>query len=176
MAFVLKDGQARGFQRTYSFLVITKEKDVLLSDWDFYVKHLERIVAKLKEKANSVHDKELRQTSCQEKRSIRLNSVAQVGGRGRNPLNTQRSSSKARSLIELTNDNSVFANLHLEFTWILKASRKTLHVPKLDTQMYTGNDRLSGVEENHLADTINCSVRWLYSTVGREKFRTAGRI
>ena len=89
MAFVLKDSQARGFQRTYSFLLLAKEKEDLMSDWDFYIKHLERICMQLKEKANAVHDSELRQTTCQEKRSIRLNSVAQVGIRGRNPLNTQ---------------------------------------------------------------------------------------
>lgn len=172
MAFVLKDSQARGFQRTYSFLLLAKEKKDLMSDWDFYIKHLERICLQLKDKANVVHDSELRQTTCQEKRSIRLNSVAQAGIRRRNPLNTQRSSSKARSLIELTNDNNIFATIHLEFTMILKLSQKWSSNRYGLPLLYESEKPSASISSVSL-NSINCSVRWLFNMLGREKFRTA---
>lgn len=171
--FVLKDSQARGFQRTYSFLIITRDKESLMSNWSFFTKHIETVVQKLKEKASSVHDKELRQTTCQEKRSMRLDSINQVGTRGRNPFNTQRSSSKARSLAELTNDNGIFATLHQELTWILKAnSLNHRKVPLYETQFFEGDD-VPPLLEQFSAQEISCSVRWLYTLLGREKFRVA---
>lgn len=82
--FVLKDSQARGFQRTYSFLVIHSDRNQLLSCWSHYVDRIDQLIGKLKSKANSVYEKEvsLSQNPGQERRSIRLESALQVAGRG----------------------------------------------------------------------------------------------
>ncbi|KAI1301685.1 Folliculin [Halotydeus destructor] len=166
--FLLRDSQARGFQRTYSFLVIEKDKYRLLNKWLFYTEHFTRIISQLKEKANAVHDSELRQTSCHEKRSIRLNSVVQVGPQSRHPSNTQRSSSKARPLSELTNDGKIYAALHLEFTWILKAAQVTSRISNFSLETPSEADELNGILISN-----GCSVRWLYKLVGTEKFISA---
>ena len=120
--FVLKDSQARGFQRTYSFLVIESNRNALLSCWSHYVTQIGQLIGKLKSKANSVYEREvtLSHNPGQERRSIRLESALQVAGRGRNSMNTQRSESRARSLVELTDDSTIFALLHLNMAMILR--------------------------------------------------------
>lgn len=120
--FVLKDSQARGFQRTYSFLVIDSDRNALLSSWSHYINSIGQLISKLKSKANSVYEREvsLSHNPGQERRSIRLESALQVAGRGRNSMNTQRSESRARSLVELTDDTTIFAFLHLNMAMILK--------------------------------------------------------
>ncbi|XP_054160458.1 uncharacterized protein LOC128958599 [Oppia nitens] len=127
--FFLKDSKARGFQRTYSILVISRHKHELLNDWDFYVKHIKQIVTKLKSKAKIIYESELTQTTCQQRRSLILDNVSNIRANinsledivDRNPLNTHRMNSKARSLLELTGDNTAFAYLHIQFSWILSA-------------------------------------------------------
>lgn len=125
--FVLKDSQARGFQRTYSFLVIDSNQNALLSSWSHYVTQIGQLIGKLKAKANSVYEKEvsLSHNPGQERRSIRLESALQVAGRGRNAMNTQRSESRARSLVELTDDTTIFAFLHLNMAMILRNAKST---------------------------------------------------
>ncbi|GAB6031058.1 hypothetical protein CHUAL_007870 [Chamberlinius hualienensis] len=114
--FFVKDSHSRGFQRWYSIIVVMMDKIFLLNSWPFLTKHIRTIIDELQEKANKVYETE--QAECPQ-RVVRLNNWTGVApGNFRRP----RGSSKTmRSLKELTNDKDVFANLHLWFTWILRA-------------------------------------------------------
>ncbi len=169
--FVLRDSQARGFQRTYSILVISRNKHQLLSDWDFYVKHIEQIVVKLKNKAKIIYESELTQITCQQRRSLILDNASNIGSNltsfedlmDRNPLNTHRANSRARSLLELTGDNSTFANLHIQFSWLLYAVHNLYE-----------SDSIIGLNScSASVPTLdqNLSLRSFYRFIGKEKFQ-----
>lgn len=161
--FVLKDSSARGFQRTYSILVISRKRYQILNNWNSFVTGLEKIVKKLKEKANRIYDREVTgNTSEQEKRSIRLDSALQVVGRGRSPLNTQRSESRARSLKDLTNDSSIFAVLHGEMSFLL---RQMTVKPRPPSQS-------NHVVNKYLKPGSGSNLRRLYAMIGKEKFKS----
>jgi len=164
--FVLKDSKARGFQRIYSILVISQEKCELIQRWDFFSKQIERIVKKVKEKAKKVYEEELAPITGQEKRSIRLLSVPQVRGRG----NTQRSSSKARSIVDLTGNGAIFGQLHSEFSWLLIAASKRIH----SQSIYASTSAINGEDQTLCSnEEATCSLRQFYNVLGRDKFRVA---
>ena len=175
--FILKDSTARGFQRFYSILAFSKEKAQLLQDYDNLVCHFERIIKKLQNKAQTVYEEEVSQTSYQEKRAIRLNTISLMANHGSNggksPLNTQRSSSKARSLIDLTDCNEIYAYIHLEFCWILNANlNQKLQKPQFDTSFISSDNSLVS-QLSYLSSSSVDSIRELYRFFGREKFRVA---
>lgn len=119
--FFLKDSHARGFQRWYSIIVVMMDKIFLLNSWPFLVKHIRSMIIELQEKAKKVYDSE--QSECPQ-RAMRLNSMIFTTP---GDFRRQRGVNKPlRSLYELTNDKDVFANLHLWFTWILKAGGNRL--------------------------------------------------
>lgn len=171
--FVLQDSKARGFQRTYSILVIGQNKHQLLNDWDFYVKHIEHIVLSLKNKAKIIYESELTQTTCQQRRSLILDNVSNIGPNlssledilDRNPLNTHRTNSKARSILELTGDNTTFANLHIQFSWLLLAVNS---LNQTNSMIASNQSNLTSV----LPIDQNLSLRHFYTLVGKEKFQT----
>lgn len=142
--------------------------------WDFYEKHLDRIITKLKEKAINVYDSEYSLISCQQRRSIMLDNVSQIGNNyqdgiyRRSPLNTHRVNSKARSIKELVKDEGIFANLHVQFSWLLHAS------------FYNSETKLQQEFEEWktLQRLTDCSdyddvgaLRELFNMIGRDKFR-----
>ena len=162
--FVLKDSSARGFQRTYSILVISQNKFQILNNWKPLESGLNKIVDKLKEKANKVYDRELtgNRESEQERRSIRLDSALQVVGRGRSPLNTQRSESRARSLKDLTGDSTIFAVLHLEMSMLLR--QMSVKEARLKASSNT-------MDKSVMMSGAGSSLRRLYAMLGKEKFK-----
>lgn len=115
--FYIRDSQARGLQRWYSILVIMMDKIYLLNSWPFLVPNLRVVINKLQQKAQKVHDEE--QTRCPQ-RSFRLinSGMSVTPGNFRHQRGVNR---PARSLVELTDDKTVFKLLHVSFAWILKA-------------------------------------------------------
>ena len=173
--FVLRDSKARGFQRTYSILVMSRDKQQLLNDWDFYVKHIQQIVVRLKNKAKIIYESELTQTTCQQRRSLILDNVSGLKSNvtsiediiERNPLTTQRTNTKARSLLELTADNTTFASLHIQLSYILFAiNSQNESIPVLSSnESYCPT--INSFDPNH-------SLRDLYKFVGKDRFEAIG--
>lgn len=155
--FVLRDSQARGFQRTYSILLMSKSQDQVLLNWDRYVASVQNVVQRLKTKASAIYDRDVSPICSQEKRSLRLDSAVQVVGRGRSSLNTQRSESRARSLKDLTGDETIFAILHLDIAIMLRELRSKT------------SPKVSVVPEE--ARLQMCTLRRLFAMIGKQKFR-----
>lgn len=165
--FVLKDSQARGFQRTYSIILISDEKVVLIQNWKNIVSSLELMIEKLKRESNAVFDKEVTSSvdMSKERRSIRLESAIQVAGRGRSAMNTQRSASKARSLSDLTGSDAIFVALHLDFVSLLKKFHNRMVEKDLFLEsINNGLKRQSPDKASHL--------RSLFSILGPNHFKT----
>jgi len=140
------------------------------------VRHFDRIIKKLQDKAQTVYEEEISQTSYQEKRAIRLNTISFMSNHGssggKSPLNTQRSSSKARSLIDLTDCKEIYAYIHLEFCWILNANlNQKLHKPQFDASFISSDNSLLFSLSSLPSSSVN-SIRELYTFLGREKFKT----
>jgi folliculin len=170
--FVLKDSSARGFQRTYSILVVSKNKYRILSNWRPFVNGINKIVDKLKEKADKVYDKEatVNQESDPEiegeRRNLRLYETLKVVVRKRSPLNTQRSESRARSLKDLTSDPSIFSFLHSEMSSLLR--RISIREARFEASCNTLN---SQKDVNNTVTGVGSSLRRLYAMLKREKFK-----
>lgn len=165
--FVLKDSQARGFQRTYSIILVADEKVVLIQNWKKIVSSLELMIEKLKRESNAIFDKEVTSSVdvSKERRSIRLESAIQVAGRGRCAMNTQRSASKARSLSDLTGSDAIFVALHLDFVSLLKKFQNRMIAKELFLEsIKNGLKRRSSDKASHL--------RNLYSILGPNHFKT----
>eukprot|EP01135_Chromosphaera_perkinsii_P011225 Nk52_evm6s2367 gene=Nk52_evmTU6s2367 len=117
--FKLKDGQARGFQRWYTIIVIMTDKNFLVSSWPFLVSHLRVVVDDMQTKANGLYESD--------KQNKLLNTGTTASGYGYVPLapgqfrRRRYSSPGLRSLVELCGDVELFAKLHTRFSWILKA-------------------------------------------------------
>lgn len=47
MVFRLKDAKARGFSRSYSFIVISRDKLMLLSNYEFFLGGFSAMISKL---------------------------------------------------------------------------------------------------------------------------------
>lgn len=104
-SFYIKDFQARGFQRRYSIIIVMMDKIYLLNSWPFLVKNLKIVVEHLQDKAQKVYNVEQAKSPKEPNKlaSFRINPKP------------------ARSLMELTEDKSIFKILHVSFVWILKA-------------------------------------------------------
>lgn len=101
--FRIKDSEGRGSQRSYAIVVIMKDRIYLQHLWAFMHKHMSLIAARVKEAAQRFYDKEV---------SANLGFLVKKGSaKGAN-----------RSLGELTDDEQIFAKLHMWFTWILRTS------------------------------------------------------
>ncbi|KAK6632606.1 hypothetical protein RUM43_013374 [Polyplax serrata] len=108
--FFLKDSQARGFHRWYSVVVFMKDKHFLLNSWPFFERHINQIIKDLQRKATQVYL--LEQNICSQ-RVLRLS-------------NADQKYSTARSLPKLTDCATIFAQLHIWFTWLLSVGAKRL--------------------------------------------------
>jgi len=136
-----------------------------MDNWELLVTSIEDAVHKLKDKANTVYDREVAlSSSCsgQERRNLRLESALHVVGRGRSPLNTQRSESRARSLKELTDDATIFAVLHVDMAILLRRIMMKTRLKNARHPCLNGLEKIRG--------TGSC-IRKLYSMIGKDKFR-----
>lgn len=115
--FHVKDSEGRGFQRSYSLIIIMKDRIYLQHLWSFLQHHLTIVAQNIKAAAQKLFDKEVKENS------INLSSPPLITtNRSRDPVSRKKSNKSNRGLIELTNDSFIFAKLHMWFTWILRAS------------------------------------------------------
>ncbi|CAH2307751.1 folliculin [Pelobates cultripes] len=109
--FFIKDSLARGFQRWYSIIVIMMDRIYLINSWPFLLAKIRGIIDELQGKAFKVFDAE--QFGCPQ-RPLRINTAF-------TPYLHKRNGNAARSLTSLTNDDNLWACLHISFAWLLKA-------------------------------------------------------
>ncbi|EDW69639.1 folliculin [Drosophila virilis] len=108
--FRVSDLQARGYYQLFSIIVLMKDKYFLLNTKPFLAEHLRKVSAELQAGAQST------------KASEELNYSA----RQRRLSGAQFLMPTPRSLIELTGEEHVFAQLHSHFAWILLAGSRFL--------------------------------------------------
>lgn len=108
--FRISDLQARGYYQLFSIIVLMKDKYFLLNTKPFLAEHLRKISAELQAGAQRT------------KAAEELNYSA----RQRRLSGAQFLMPTPRSLIELTGEEHIFAQLHSHFAWILLAGSRFL--------------------------------------------------
>ena len=116
--FFLKDSRARGFQRYYSIIIVTRESGHLISNWKNIEKAMSEVIEPLKSKATDRYILETKTVmNLKEKREIMQAKT----------FNHRRGSAKsARNLKELTTDPNIYEMIHGKFVTILSSSEKSL--------------------------------------------------
>lgn len=108
--FQIRDAQARGFFRTFSIVIIMKDKSFLLNIQPYLAKNMMGISKKLQDYAFATYTTEQSHGS---ERARRLNSG-------------QANVQAPRSLPELTGEPHIFGQLHSHFAWILWSGARCL--------------------------------------------------
>ncbi|KAH8250983.1 hypothetical protein KR026_002773 [Drosophila bipectinata] len=108
--FRVADSQARGYSQLFSFIVLMKDKYFLLNTKPFLAEHLKKVSSELQAAAKKT--KEAEDSTCSE-RQRRLSGV-------------QVLMQTSRSLLELTGEEHIFAQLHSHFAWLLLAGSRFL--------------------------------------------------
>jgi len=124
--FFLKDSRARGFQRYYSIIVVTREREHLISNWHQINKAVSEIIEPLKNMSN---DKYVLETKTLMDLKEKCDSLRA------NTFNRRRGSAKAaRNLKDLTMDPNVYETIHGQFVTILTSFEKRLKEKVLSGQ------------------------------------------
>ncbi|RNA22759.1 Folliculin [Brachionus plicatilis] len=106
--FIIKDIEGRGWQRSYSLIIIMRDRIYLQHLWSFLSKQMSIIATNLKEQAEKKFQKDLFERGLSP-----TGNPAQI-------LSFKKTSKQVRGLVELTDDPLIFAKLHMWFTWMLR--------------------------------------------------------
>lgn len=109
--FQIRDAQARGFFRLFSIVILMKDKSYLINIQPFLADALRKISKRLQDYAFATYSAE--QSTGMSERAKRLTS---------GQPNTQA----PRSLVVLTGETHIFAQLHTHFSWILWSGARCL--------------------------------------------------
>ncbi|KAG1057153.1 hypothetical protein G6F43_000988 [Rhizopus delemar] len=123
--FKLKDSQARGEARFYSFMMLMTDRVYLISCWPYIVSAFKSMVINLQERANIIfqREKELKQQQ-QASYSISNRRGAPIS---QEQFFKRRSHTPLRSLVDLLGIKDIYVQIQAQFSLILKlASRKRL--------------------------------------------------
>ncbi|KAH8362820.1 hypothetical protein KR084_001356 [Drosophila pseudotakahashii] len=108
--FRLSDLQARGYSQLFSIIVLMKDKYFLLNIKPFLAEHLKKVSTELQAAAKKTKETE---ESTYSERQRRLSGAQFL-------MHT------SRSLLELTGEEHIFAQLHSHFSWLLLAGSRFL--------------------------------------------------
>ncbi|XP_016924589.1 folliculin [Drosophila suzukii] len=108
--FRLSDLQARGYSQLFSIIVLMKDKYFLLNIKPFLAEHLKKVSSELQAAAKKTKETE---ESTYSERQRRLSGAQFL-------MHT------SRSLLELTGEEHIFAQLHSHFSWLLLAGSRFL--------------------------------------------------
>jgi folliculin len=106
--FHIKDSEGRGQQRSYSLLIIMKDRIYLQHLWSFLSQQISIIASNIKSEAQAKFDKELPLFTNLNQPNFNAQSIRQLS-------NPNKRTSTTRGLIELTDDPLIFAKLHMWF-------------------------------------------------------------
>lgn len=126
--FRLRDAKARGFYRCFSLVIVSMDKFLLTSNYDYFVSAMSSIISKLQEQAFNVYRKECNSGS------IDLASPALLLKNSTLPNYFLKSSKvtnleldTSRPLSDIVGDTDVFLKLHRQLTILLRTHSR-LHL------------------------------------------------
>ncbi|XP_077286646.1 folliculin [Arctopsyche grandis] len=149
-AFQIKDTQARGLKRWFSFIVLMKDKLFLLNITPFLAKQLEETAKELQSLADVIFAKD---QAVRSQRALRL-------------MNYKTENIAPRSLIELTGKKNVFAYLHTRFSWMLNSCSKVFTETICDGLSPVSKDDIM----DHNFNIQNMSLYSLETYFGKDAF------
>ncbi|XP_014209477.1 folliculin [Copidosoma floridanum] len=188
--FPLKDAQARGLRRWYSFIVFMRDKQFLLNMWPFIVENLSEIIRELQGFAEKKYNVE--EARCPQ-RVVRLTLNNNV-----HPGSQTNANNQPRTLTEITDEEYVFVRIHMWFVWILSIGAshfvEILPLSLLGEDINFNEENCLGMDDNFTLNNakypVNLNVdsripdfqevsnlnpmtvlRNLRSTLGRDQFR-----
>lgn len=139
--FSIKDSEGRGLQRSYSLIIIMKDRIYLQHLWSFLSEQMSIIAMNIKKEAEAKFNKDIALLDDKINDSVNqiginptpsssslLTASASLTSSQRQTLYTKKmnsssTSKQVRGLIELTDDAFIFAKLHMWFTWVLRMSQ-----------------------------------------------------
>ncbi|KAG1463107.1 hypothetical protein G6F56_005362 [Rhizopus delemar] len=149
--FKLRDSQARGEARFYSFMMLMTDRVYLISCWPYIVNAFKSMVIHLQERANSVFQKEKelkQQTSINHRRGAPISQEQFFKRRSHTPL---------RSLVDLLGIKDIYVQIQAQFSLILKlSSRKRmekLNPGRSESALYTRMKEEYEAKKNTKKDT-----------------------
>ncbi|RIB13073.1 vesicle coat protein [Gigaspora rosea] len=122
--FKIKDSQARGFQRWYSFIFLMTDRIYLVASWPFLVSKFQSLASDLQSKANQIFEKE---NAARESRyGDTFSRSGPLSPSSPDQFLRRRANQPLRSLAELLKAKDLFVHIHANFSWILKACGRRL--------------------------------------------------
>ncbi|KAK9768723.1 hypothetical protein K7432_000406 [Basidiobolus ranarum] len=155
--FKLKDRQARGSQRWYSFIFLMSDRLYLVTSWPFLVNKFKTLASELQSKAEKVYDKE--KGSLMDNPQDLIRNRSSFGPVAPDQFLRRRGSQSLRSLDELLGVKNIFADLHSNFSWILKACSRRLQEKQVEGQPMIGSNDEFGLFNNSLIDAITNTMK-----------------
>ncbi|KAG9300705.1 hypothetical protein G9A89_023503 [Geosiphon pyriformis] len=149
--FKIKDSQARGYHRFYSFIFLMTDRAYLVASWPFLVSKFRILATGLQSKADQIFEKEkpIRERS-EDSFMPRSGPFPQTSP---DQFLRRRANQPLRSLVDLLGSKDLFVQLHANFSWILKASGRRLQ----ERQVYgetLGNQLIIRSADKGLVETI----------------------
>ncbi|ORE02421.1 hypothetical protein BCV72DRAFT_53192 [Rhizopus microsporus var. microsporus] len=125
--FKLRDSQARGEARFYSFMILMADRVYLISCWPFIVSAFKSMVIQLQERANAVFQKEKEVKQQQQQFSYYSISNRRGAPISQEQFFKRRSHTPLRSLVDLLGIKDIYIHIQAQFSFVLKlASRKRI--------------------------------------------------
>jgi len=117
--FFLKDSKARGFQRYYSILIMSREREYLIANLDIIENKVSQIIENIKTMSRKTFDNEADGSKDQSKSK---------DGR-------RRSMAALRNLREIVGDENIYKTVHKQFVMLLQSLQKVLKEKVLSGQV-----------------------------------------
>ncbi|TPX60448.1 hypothetical protein SpCBS45565_g07507 [Spizellomyces sp. 'palustris'] len=133
--FKVRDIQARGFQRWYTFLFISKDRHFLVASWPFLVSKFRSLSGELQTKADALFAAE--RTALEGTEGF-LNRQHSFGVSSPEHFLRKRGNQALRSLSELVDLPNLSFRLHSVFSWSLQAFVRRVHEFHAEGRIMTG--------------------------------------
>ncbi|KAM3586702.1 hypothetical protein VKS41_001760 [Umbelopsis sp. WA50703] len=124
--FKLRDSQARGKTRYYAFTMLMTDRVFLVSCWPFLVKVFRSTALSLQEKAEAVYQREREYREHHPPSSLASGSARRSSFAPTSPEQflRRRAHTPMRSLADLLGIEDIYAQIHRQFSYILKSSAR----------------------------------------------------
>ncbi|KAL0094013.1 vesicle coat protein [Phycomyces blakesleeanus] len=121
--FKLRDSQARGEVRFYSLMMLMTDRVYLISCWPFLVSAFRSMAINLQERADVIFQSEKESRERQPVFHTMANN-RRVAPMSQDQFFRRRSNTSLRSLVDLLNIKDIYAQIHAQFSYILKLSSR----------------------------------------------------
>ncbi|KAI9019395.1 vesicle coat protein [Phycomyces nitens] len=121
--FKLRDSQARGEVRFYSLMMLMTDRVYLISCWPFLVSAFRSMAINLQERADAIFQNEKESRERQPVFHTMANN-RRVAPMSQDQFFRRRSNTSLRSLVDLLSIKDIYAQIHAQFSYILKLSSR----------------------------------------------------